>query len=105
MLPKYLQSDLQDHPEDHAHDQTQYKIYSASSLRLSQTNTSSCSGFVFKSAKVGIIVVADLPYRDQFAVQIKSHRCYAAWRGYEYILLDGEAYPSCKRFHQFFFRK
>jgi hypothetical protein len=86
---------------------SEYSIFSASDLQLISdfADVGHCSSFEFKSHKVGLVVVADMQYRDMYADQIKTHRCYAAWRGYEYMLLDGQAYPSCQRFTQFFFRK
>jgi len=84
---------------------SQYGIFAAPQLKIVPTK-SHCSRFAFRRKNIAIIVVADLAYRDTYAKQIQTQRCYADWRGYEYILLDGESFPSCEKYRSsFFFQK
>lgn len=88
---------------------TKYRLYTASDLQLassgSQKRAVSCMSFKFERFSAGIIVVADIAYREKYANQIATQRCFAAWRGYSYAVIDATEYPSCERYREFFFQK
>mmetsp|Transcript_154307 Transcript_154307/g.287721 ORF Transcript_154307/g.287721 Transcript_154307/m.287721 type:complete len:689 (+) Transcript_154307:122-2188(+) len=79
---------------------SQYRIVSARHLRWQPplNGTSSCASFEFTRQRIGIVLVADLKYQFLYSNQIQTQRCYAAARGYEYVILEPSAYKGCSHF-------
>lgn len=77
-------------------------------LKPSGDASASCHAFEFRRQRIGIVLIIDAEFQMKFGPQILSQQCYAAWRGYDYVLLESKDYPDCKRFRgyrDFFFQK
>jgi hypothetical protein len=105
---------------------SQERIVSASEVFLSRTENSNqdvvpsfselaagvspepqnCGAFEFRRRGIGVVMLADRQFQRTYSPHVRSQRCFASWRAYDFFIFESSDFPVCQRFSKvFFFQK